>query len=119
DFDEALKLTEQEIALDPLRSGGHMNYAGYLAALGRFDEAEATLQAIARRSLGSQTYMALTRLEIERGRPGPALDAARKEVDPFFRTYALAIAYVANGDQTQADAQLKKLIDEDADDGGV
>ena len=119
DFEEALKLTEQGIALDPLRSGGHMNYAAYLAALGRFDEAEATLQSIVRRSLGSQTYMALTRVEIERGRPGPALDAAKKEPDPFFRTYALAIAYFATGNQTQADAQLEKLINEDTDDGGV
>lgn len=119
DFKEALKLTEKEMALDPLRSGGHMNYAMYLAALGRFDEAEATLQSIARRSSGSQTYMALTRVEIERGQPGAALEAAKKERDPFFRTYALAIAYFASGNQTQADVELKKLIDEDTDDGGV
>ncbi len=63
--------------------------------------------------------MALTRVEVERGRPGPALDAAKKEPDPFFRTYALAIAYFASGNQTEADAQLKKLIDENTDDGGV
>ena len=38
--------------------------------------------------------------------------------DPFWRTYALALAYFANGQRAEADAALKKLIDESADDAG-
>ena len=34
------------------------------------------------------------------------------------RTYALALAYFANGDRAEADAALKKLIDENADASG-
>jgi serine/threonine-protein kinase len=117
-FDEAVPLTEREIALDPLGTGTHLNFAAYLAAVGRYDEAEATLRrAISVQPSSSQTYLNLARLQIQRGQYDAALESAKKETDPFFRTYALALAYFASGDHAQADAQLKKLIDEDADDG--
>ncbi|MEO5718143.1 MAG: tetratricopeptide repeat protein [Chthoniobacterales bacterium] len=115
-FEEAISLTQQEIALDPL--GMHLNFGSYLAAVGRYDEAEATLRrALSLQPSASQIYMNLARIQIQRGQYRAALASARKEPDPFFRTYALALAYFANGDQAQADSQLKKLIDEDAEDG--
>ena len=40
------------------------------------------------------------------------------EIDPFWRTYSLALAEFANGNRTEADAALKKLIDENADNAG-
>jgi hypothetical protein len=43
---------------------------------------------------------------------------AKQETDPFWRTFALALAHFANGQRAEADAALKKLIDENADDGG-
>ena len=46
------------------------------------------------------------------------MELAKKETDPFWRTNALALAHFANGDRAEADAQLKKLIDENADDAG-
>jgi hypothetical protein len=46
------------------------------------------------------------------------LELAKQETDPFWRTYGLALAHFANGDRAEADAALKKLIDENADDGG-
>ncbi len=46
------------------------------------------------------------------------MELAKQETDPFWRTYALALAHFANGDRAEADAALKKLIDENADDGG-
>ena len=45
------------------------------------------------------------------------MEFAKQETDPFWRTYALALAHFANGDRAEADAALKKLIDENADDG--
>ena len=45
------------------------------------------------------------------------MEFAKKETDPFWRTYALALAHFANGDRAEADAALKKLIDENADSG--
>jgi hypothetical protein len=46
------------------------------------------------------------------------VESAKAETDPFFRTYALAVAYYAHGDHAESDVQLKKLIDEDSDDAG-
>ena len=43
------------------------------------------------------------------------MELAKQETDPFWRTYALALAQFANGAHSEADAALKKLIDEDAD----
>ena len=51
-------------------------------------------------------------------KPGPAVELAKQETDPFWRTYALALAQFANGERAEADAALKKLIAEDADDSG-
>jgi len=61
-------------------------------------------------------YLAI--IQILRGNPGAAVKLAKQETDPFWRTFALALAQFANGDLAQADAALKKRIDEDADDGG-
>jgi serine/threonine-protein kinase len=119
-FEEAVALTQQALALDPLRSGAQVNLGLQLSALGRYDEAEAALRkAIALQPQAGQNYMQLTRIKILQRNPAAALELAKKETDPFFRTYALAFACFAQGDRAQADAQLKKLIDEDADDAGV
>ena len=46
------------------------------------------------------------------------MELAKQETDPFWRTCALALAQFANGNRAEADAALKKLIDENADDAG-
>jgi tetratricopeptide (TPR) repeat protein len=45
------------------------------------------------------------------------VEFAKKETDPYWRTYTLALAHFANGDRAEADAALKKLIDENPDQG--
>ena len=65
-----------------------------------------------------QNYMQLAIIQILRGKSGAAVELAKQETDPFWRTYALALAHFANGDRAEADAALKKLIDENADDAG-
>ena len=117
-LDEAVALTQQAIALEPLRSGFHFNLAIYLTALGRYDEAEAAMRkAIELQPQSAQNYLQLAIIQILRGKSAAAVEFAKKETDPFWRTYALALAHFANGDRAEADAALKKLIDEDADDG--
>jgi serine/threonine-protein kinase len=118
-FDEAVVLAQQGVLLDPLRSGSIVNLGGYLAAVGRYDEAEEMIhKAIELQPQAAQAYMQLTRVRIQRGKPAAALAAAKKETDAFFRTYSLALAYFAHGDRAEADAELKKLIDENAEDAG-
>jgi TolB-like protein/Flp pilus assembly protein TadD len=118
-LDEAVALGQRAIVLDPLRIQSNVNLALSLIALGRYDEAEAVLRkTIALQPQSGQNYNLLAVIQILRGKPGAAVELAKQETDPYWRTYALALAHFANGDRAEADAALKKLIDEDADDGG-
>jgi tetratricopeptide (TPR) repeat protein len=118
-LDKAVALTQQVIALDPLRTISHSNLAGYLIALGHYDEAEAAVRkAIALQPQSAYNYTQLAIIQILRGNSGAAVELAKKETDPFWRTFGLALAQFANGERAEADAALKKLIDEDADSAG-
>ncbi|HEY5036073.1 MAG TPA: tetratricopeptide repeat protein [Chthoniobacterales bacterium] len=118
-FDEAVALTQRAVVLDPLRSAAEFTLANYLIALGRYDEAEAAMRkAIALQPQSAQNYAQLVRIQILRGNPAAAMALAKQETDPFWRTYGLALACSADGDRAEADAELKKLIDQDADDAG-
>ena len=118
-LDEAGAFAQRAIALEPLRTASHFNLAVYLTALGRYDEAEAALRkSIELQPQSALNYEQLAIIQILRGKPGAAVELAKQETDPFWRTYALALAHFANGDRAEGDAALKKLIDENADDGG-
>jgi TolB-like protein len=118
-LDEAVALTQQAIALDPLRTISHTNLALTLTVLGRYDEAEAALRkAIALQPQSIQNYTQRAVIRILRGNSGAAVELAKQETDPFWRTYALALAQFANGERVEADAALKKMIDENADASG-
>src|SRR6478672_6778816 len=118
-LDEAVALKQQAIALDPLRAASHVGLATNLTALGRYDEAEAALRkGIELQPQAAGNYYKLAVIQILRGKPGAAVELAKQETDPFWRTYTLALAQFANGDRAEADAALKKLIAEDADDSG-
>jgi hypothetical protein len=60
-------------------------------------------------------WQRLAIIQILRGKSGAAVEFARKETDPYRRTCALALAHFASGDRAEADAALKKLIDENGD----
>jgi len=118
-LDEAVALEQRAIALEPLRGTFHYARAHDLIALGRYDEAEAEMRkAIELQPKSAQNYLDLAIIQILRGNPSAAVEFAKQETDPFWRTYALALAYFANGDRAEADAALKKLIDENADESG-
>jgi tetratricopeptide (TPR) repeat protein len=117
-LDEALGLGERAIALEPLRGASHLNYSLNLTALGRYDEAEAAVRkAIELQPQAATSYAQLAIIQILPGKSKEAVELAKKETDPYWRTCALALAHFANGDRVEADAALKKLIDENADTG--
>jgi TolB-like protein/Flp pilus assembly protein TadD len=119
-LDEAITLRQRAIEIDPLRASFHQGLALDLIPLGRYDEAEAALRnAIELQPQAAISYSRLAVIQILRGKPGAAVELAKKETDPFWRTYALALAQFANGAHSEADAALKKLIDEDADSSGT
>ena len=115
-LDEAAALAQRAITLEPLRGALHQKLGAFLTALGRYDEAEAAVRkAIELQPQAATYYEQLAVIQILRGSAGAAVESAKKETDPFWRTYALALAHFANGDRAEADAALKKLIDENAD----
>ncbi|MEO7723900.1 MAG: tetratricopeptide repeat protein [Chthoniobacterales bacterium] len=117
-LEEAAALEQRAVALEPLRAASYAVLSGCLTALGRYDEAEAAVRRfIEDRPQAAQNYTRLAQIQILRGKSGAAVESAKKETDPYWRTYALALAHFANGDRAEADAALKKLIDENADDG--
>lgn len=118
-LDQAVDFGRRAVVLDPLSSASRFYLARALTGQGAFDEAEATLRkAIELQPQASHTYMQLATLQILRGNAAAAIALAQQETDPFWRNYALALAYFAHGDRAEADAQLKKLIDENAYSGG-
>ncbi len=118
-LDEAVTLTHRAVALDPLRGNFHGNLAGDLVALRRYDEAEAAARkAIELQPKAPVNYQRLAEINILRGKPGAAVESANQVPDSIWRTDALALAYFANDQRAEADAALKKLIDEHADDSG-
>jgi len=119
-LDEAITLRQRAIEIDPLRASFHQELAFDLIPLGRYDEAEAALRkAIELQPQAAISHSRLAVIQILRGKPGAAVELAKQETDPFWRTYALALAQFANGAHDGADAALKKLIDEDADSSGT
>jgi serine/threonine-protein kinase len=118
-LEEAVALSQRAIELDPLRTSLQSNLAFYLTTLGRYHEAESALRKVIElQPQSAKNYRGLSLIEILRGNPKRAVELAKQETDPFWRTYALALAHFANGDRAEADAALKKLIDEDAEDAG-
>ncbi|HEX4479851.1 MAG TPA: tetratricopeptide repeat protein [Rudaea sp.] len=115
-LDEAAAFGRQAIALDPLSSSSYVYLARTLRALGRYDEAESVLRkALEINPLGAQAWCELAILQILRGNSAAAIELAQHETDPFWRTFALALAHFSHGDTAEADVGLKQLLDQYAD----
>ncbi|MDB5973450.1 MAG: hypothetical protein JWR07_210 [Nevskia sp.] len=117
-LEEGVTYGKRATVLDPLSSAAYVYLARTLDALGRYDEAEAVLhKAIELQPEAAQSYCELALVRVLRGQPAGAVELAQQETDKFWRTFALAVAYNANGRRAEADAALKVLIEEYPDSG--
>jgi TolB-like protein/DNA-binding winged helix-turn-helix (wHTH) protein/Flp pilus assembly protein TadD len=110
-LDEAIKLNEQAIALDPLRIDFHLGqgYAFYLA--GRYREAEAELQkALELNPKAPFAHLTMGEILINMGKPQQALAEVEKEPSEWGRLTGLAWAYHALGREQESNAALNELI---------
>jgi TolB-like protein/lipoprotein NlpI len=110
-LDEAEKQGRQAVELDPLASAPQNNLARILWFQGKLDEAD----AVARKSAELQPNSASSRrwqvlVAIQRKDSETALREAQSEPDESYRRFELAVAQVARGDRTAADAALADLI---------
>ncbi|WP_374357290.1 tetratricopeptide repeat protein [Thermomonas sp.] len=108
---DAVRLSREALATDPLAGNWWIWLAAYLSALGRLDEAEAAIRkAIQLKPDGSNAWTQLAIIELQRGDAKAALEAAKNEPEGVWREIALAMALQAGKDRAAADAALANLI---------
>jgi TolB-like protein/predicted Ser/Thr protein kinase/lipoprotein NlpI len=112
-FEEAIRLDRRAIELDPVRVAAYNNlglhtwYAGYL------NESQTAFRKCLQ--LNPQypgAHMNIGRVFIEEGIPDSALVEIKKETEPAWQMYGLALAYHALGEEKEADAVLAGYIKE-------
>jgi Flp pilus assembly protein TadD len=109
---QAIKLTQQALATDPLNARWYAWLCRYLVPLDRLDQADRNiLKAIELRPEASGYRELLTVIAIQRGDAKAALATAQDEHPGPYQDIALALAQQISGDPTAADAALKNLID--------
>jgi TolB-like protein/Tfp pilus assembly protein PilF len=112
EVEQAIELTRQALATEPLKANWYVWLAKYLSGLNRLDEAEQAIRrAIELQPGASGFYWQLTIIEVQRGNAQAALAAGRQEPHRMEQDTALALARQLGGDQSAADAALRTLIE--------
>jgi TolB-like protein/Tfp pilus assembly protein PilF len=112
EVEQAVELTHQALATEPLRAASYNTLAGYLSGLNRLDEGERAIRRAIELQPGAAAFhQQLAVIEIQRGNAQAALAAAQQEPPGNWRDIALALARQIGGDRSAADAALKTLID--------
>ena len=112
EVEQAIELTRQALATEPLKANWYVWLARYLSGLNRLDEAERAIRrAIELQPGASGFYWYLTIIEVQRGNAQAALAAGRQEPQGIEQDTALALARQLGGDQSAADAALRTLIE--------
>ena len=115
-LDEAVELTQQALATDPLHASFYGWLSLYLFGLNRLDEAERAIRkAIELQPTAISYHQVLTRIAVARGDPKAALAAADQEPPGLMRDFAVTLARQLGSDHAAANAALKMLIDRDED----
>jgi len=112
---QAIELTRQALATDPLRADWYNWLALYLSGLNRLDEAErAVRRAIELQPGAAWFHQTLTTIEVQRGNAQAALAAAQQEPPGLWQDNAFALARQIAGDRGAAEAALRTLIEKHA-----
>ena len=110
-FDEAVRLGKQAIALDPLRPELHLGL-GYLLYLGgRYDEALSEMQkTLDLNPQATFAHASLGKILLVRGKPQQALDEIDKEPSEWERLTCQVMAYYAVGRKQDSNAAMAELV---------
>jgi TolB-like protein/DNA-binding winged helix-turn-helix (wHTH) protein/Tfp pilus assembly protein PilF len=110
-LDQATRLYQQAVALDPLRTNSYLTVGQLLQTAGRYDEAQAALQKAL--DLNPQvTFAHLTRgqILIAQGKPQQALAEIEKEPSEWGKLEGEAMVYHALGHEQDSNAALAEFI---------
>jgi TolB-like protein/DNA-binding winged helix-turn-helix (wHTH) protein/lipoprotein NlpI len=111
DLDQAIKLREQLVALDPLRADSFIDRAFLLYLAGRYQEALADLQkALDLNPHAAFANFTLGLISIAEGMPQQALAAAEKEQSDWAKLTLQASADHALGRERDSNAALTQLV---------
>jgi tetratricopeptide (TPR) repeat protein len=111
DLDQAIKLDEQVVALDPLSANSYWHLGYLLYAAGRYEEAHAEMQkALDLNPQGAYIHLTLDKILIAQGKPQQALTQIEKEPSEWARLTGQALAYHALGREQDSNAALAGLI---------
>jgi TolB-like protein/Tfp pilus assembly protein PilF len=114
EVEQAIALTREALATEPLRATWYIWLSNYLSGLNRLDEAERAVRRAIELQPGAASYRyTLAIIEIQRGNAQAALTAAQQEPPGIWQDVAFALARQIGGDRSAADAALKTLIDKD------
>ncbi|MGH8151355.1 MAG: FlgO family outer membrane protein [Rhodanobacteraceae bacterium] len=112
DFSQAAGMWRRAAALDPLSAGIEANLGNALAAAHDWPAARRAFQrAIALQPQAVSVHALLARVQVLEGNPALAVATAKQEPGAFWRTWALALAYWADGDRAKSNAELKQMLD--------
>jgi TolB-like protein/DNA-binding winged helix-turn-helix (wHTH) protein/Tfp pilus assembly protein PilF len=110
-LDQATRLYQQAVALDPLRTNSYLTVGQLLQTAGRYDEAQAALQKAL--DLNPQvTFAHLTRgqILIAQGKPQQGLAEIEKEPSEWGKLVGEAMVYHALGHEQDSNAALAEFI---------
>jgi TolB-like protein/Tfp pilus assembly protein PilF len=114
--DEALDLLRQAIMLDPLAAPVYRSLARWCHPAGLLDEGEAAAKkALEISPHGARSYSFLGLIYLAQGRLAEAEDAFEHEVHETFRLLGSALVYHARGREAESLANLRTLIETDAE----
>jgi TolB-like protein/Tfp pilus assembly protein PilF len=112
DANQAIALTQQALATEPLRANVYNWLGNYYLGINRLDEAERAIRrAIELQPAAQSFHVQLAIIEIKRGHAQLALAAAQQEPPGTWNDVALALAQHIGPDRSAADAALRTLID--------
>ena len=110
-LDQAIKLYEQAVALDPLRTNSYSGLGYLLYVGGRYDEARLALQkALDLNPQAPLVHLTLNRILIAERKPQQALAEIEKEPNEWGKFTGQALAYHALGREQDSNAALDALI---------
>jgi len=111
DLDQAIKLNEQAIALDPLRTDFHLGQGYTLYLAGRYDEAQVELKkALDLHAQAAFAHVSLGEIFIAKRKPEQALAEIEKEPSEWARLTGQALVYHALGRDQDSNTALADLI---------
>ncbi len=111
-FDEAIRLNQQDIELNPLSVIAYINLGLRTYYVGQLDKAEKMIRkALEMNPQFPGAYALLGKIFITKLNHQKALSEMQKEQDPLWSLYGLALAYYAVGKKEEADSSLDEFIE--------